>query len=134
MMAVMTRPKMKRKTRPRNDLFFFFPFLPEGGSLEAAAACLVPTGSPHSLKVNSPFSSGASKEEDFSGLSDMLTVAPLGASIIMPRPSGEVLADVVTTGLPQTGQNLAPSGREVPQCMQNAIGKRVILRWDSVCG
>ena len=134
MMAVIIRPKMKRKKRPRTDLFFFFPFLPDSDSLDAAAACLVSTGSPHSLKVNSPFCSGASTVEDFSGPSDMLTVEPLGASIIIPRPSGEVLADVVTTGLPQTGQNLAPSGREVPQCMQNAIGKKVILRWDSVCG
>ncbi len=121
-MAVMTRPKMKRKTRPRNDLFFFFPFLPEGGSLEAAAACLVSTGSPHSLKVNSPFSSGASTEEDFSGPSEMLTVAPLGASMMMPRPSAEVLAVTVATALPQTGQNRAPSGKEAPQWVQYAIG------------
>ena len=125
MMAVMIIPKMKRITRPKRDLFFF-PFLPDGCFAGMAAGCDVclgsAMGSSHSLNVNSPLSFGASNVEVFSGTSEMLTVAPLGASMMMPRPSAEVLAETVATALPQTGQNRAPSGKEAPQWVQYAIG------------
>ena len=104
MMAVMIIPKMKRITRTKRDLFFF-PFLPDGCFAGMAAGCDVclgsATGSSHSLNVNSPLRSGAST----------VTVE-----------SAEVLAETVATALPQTGQNLAPSGKEAPQWVQYAIG------------
>ena len=103
-MAVMIIPKMKRITRTKRDLFFF-PFLPDGCFAGIAAGCDVclgsATGSSHSLNVNSPLRSGAST----------VTVE-----------SAEVLAETVATALPQTGQNLAPSGKEAPQWVQYAIG------------